>query len=82
MIKTLEGLKVTREALANLEGALQGLESERSRYHPKTFEAFAEPLEADIAKFRAEIAAFEATRPVMPSIGVDRSANAAPARAH
>ena len=82
MIKTLEGLKVTREALANLESALQGLESERSRYHPKTFTVFAEPIEADIAKLRAEIAAFEATRIAMPSIGVERSADVAPARAH
>jgi len=69
MIKTVEGLKVTREALANLESALQGLECERSRYHPKTFAVFAEPLEEDIAKLRAEIAAFEAVRPVIPALG-------------
>jgi len=78
MIETLEGLQATKQALVHLENAMRELESERATYHPKTYAVLAEPIEDDIAKFRAEIAAFEATRPAMPSIGVDHSANPVP----
>jgi hypothetical protein len=71
MIKTLEGLKSTREALAILESIMRNYESERAKYHPKTYDVLTEPIAEDIAKFRAEIAEFESRRPNLPPTATD-----------
>ena len=71
MIKTFEGLKSTKEALAILESIMRNYESEREKYDPKTYEVLTEPIIDDIAKFRAEIAEFEARRLNLPATKTD-----------
>lgn len=74
MIQTDDGLKATREVLANLEAAMLDLIRNRAKYHPGTFALLVAPIADEVRARRAEIDEYIG----LPSADVPQSGPAVP----